>query len=181
MQARSWTWDDAQTAFVAGRDELLASNFRIHFVHDADDAAAAGNYDAALAYYQQVIDDPELDDWLAGEAGHASLAAYAQFRRMMTILQLGDLGSAEQALAGLLQAHPESVDGHGFAAMGEEFWSALSSGLDDSGSLNSEAMALGCQAAQAYAITHREETLDRLYYGYANRTYGPESICPLET
>jgi hypothetical protein len=179
QHVRIWTWDEDQIAFTASVEETLDSNFRIHRLHDADDAAAAGNFDAALAYYQQVIDDPELDDWLDGEAGHAALAAYARFRRLTTILELGDLDSAEQALAVLLQEHPQGTDGHGFAALGEQFWAALAGSLGDSGALNAEALEYGCQAAQAYAITHAEQTLDQLYYGYANRTYGPESICPL--
>lgn len=178
MHTRSWTWDDQPYAFTVAGEELLDSRYRIHRLHDADDAASAGNFDAALAYYQQVIEDPLLDDWIAGEAGHAALAGYARFRRMITILEIGDLESAEQALAALLQAHPEGDPGHGFAAMGEEFWAALPTGLVQAGTLNAEALALGCQAAQAYAITHPESTLDPLYYGYANRTYGAESICP---
>jgi hypothetical protein len=179
MLERRWDWDPGQQLFIPQSERLLESNFRIHRLHDADDAANSGNLDGALALYRQVIDDPTLDDWVAGEDGHQQLAAYARFRVMLAILQIGDLGSAEEALGELQLAHPAGTPGAGFAGLGAAFWSAFASANQGAQPPSPAAVAAGCQAAQAYSLTHSEETIDLLYYGYANRVYDAESICPL--
>lgn len=181
MLERSWDWDPGQRLFVPQSERLLESNFRIHRLHDADDSANSGDLDGALALYRQVIDDPELDDWLAGDDGYQQLAAYARFRVMLAILQIGDLGSVEEALGELQLAHPAGTPGAGFAELGAAFWSAFASSNQGARPPSSTAIAAGCRAAQAYSLTHSEETIDLLYYGYANRAYDAESLCPLSS
>ncbi len=144
-------------------------------LHDADDAAEAGNHDGALALYRAVISDDGLDDWLSADEGRANLAAYARFRRAVSILLLGDVASAQVELEALMNAHPAGAVGSAYASLGESFWLEYQLARSQG---NQDPLAAGCAAAQAYAITHRAEVLDPLYYGYANRSYGPADICP---
>ncbi len=172
---RIWSWSASQAAFLPDRESLHPSSYRIHVLHDAEDAAIAGNSDAALAYYQSVISDESLDDWLAGAEGHAQLAAYARFRRIVTITQIGDLDSAENELQALRDAFPSGAAGSAYADLAQIFWLEFMRAGDQG---DGDPLAAACAAAQAYAVIHGAEILDPLYYGYANRSYGPTEICP---
>ena len=172
---RVWSWSAEAFAFLPIHESLHPSSMRIHVLHDADDAARAGNLDAALAYYQSVIADESLDDWLAGAEGHAQLAGYARFRRVVTIIQIGDQASAQQELESLRAAFPSDAAGSAYADLAEVFWLELRRSQEQGGA---DHLAAACAAAQAYAVTHGAEILDPLYYGYANRSYGPTDICP---
>ncbi len=166
---RVWQWIEADSAFLVVEERLASPSFRIHALHDADQAALDGNLDHALHGYQQVIEDPTLDDYPHGEQGHAQLSAYALYRSMLVELLKGDPASAEETLNFLLEAYPEPSVGSGYSTLAREVWQSYQSKAD---------LDRACQIAQAYALGHSTEILEPLYYGYANKQYLAFDICP---
>ncbi|MCB9136526.1 MAG: hypothetical protein H6636_13960, partial [Anaerolineales bacterium] len=71
---RTWTYDAAQGVWVFAKDTLAPSNFRIHLLHDADTAANQGNDAQALEWYDRVINDNSLLDFVDPETEQANLA-----------------------------------------------------------------------------------------------------------
>jgi hypothetical protein len=167
---RQWSWDAASEAFLPSPDQPLPSHFRIHVLFDADQAVEDGQLDRALDLYNQVIDDDELDDWIDPIAERAVLSAYASFRLIHTNLLLGDRDTAENIQHSLRDQTPVDSPGMGFVEMADTFWSEY----ENTGELDT-----ACTAAQTYAISHQETTLDLLYFGYANPTYTAEDLCPI--
>ncbi len=167
---RSWTWNSEEAAFTPEGDVIQPSNYRIHRLWDADRAAAEGDYRAALSLYDEVIHANDLRDWADAEAERANLSAYARFRRVLALLQLGDLDGAQAAYDSLVQNVSPEAPGSAFAELAEAFWTEYQAEADLSGA---------CSAAQSFAITHSAEILDALYFGYANPSYGAADICPI--
>jgi tetratricopeptide (TPR) repeat protein len=170
QRTRTWSWDPASQTYVPGADVLLESNFRIHVLHDADQAAAMGDFAEALALYGQVIEDDALDDWISGNQGRANLSAFAMYRRVLTFLRWGKPVEAQAAYQALLAAHPAGSPGSAYAQMAEAFWSAYQSEAD---------LAKACTVAQGFAASNAEQVLDPLYFGYANPAYTASDICPV--
>jgi hypothetical protein len=168
---RIWGWSPEQSQFVVVNEQLAPPTFRIHMLHDADDAAAAGNLEAALVMYQRVREDGTLDDWIKDERGHAELAAFAAYRQMTLFVQLGRSEEARQALEFMQQAIPEGSPGYGMRLLAENFWETYS----DTGDV-----VAACTSARRYAEQQAATVLEPLQYGYANRIYTPADVCLVE-
>ena len=166
---RLWHWSKDERWFVPMEDRLASPIFRIHALHDADQAALVDDHDAALAGYLRVVEDPGLDDYPFGEDGHQRLSAYALYRIMLLWLRYVDSEQAASTLLFLQQAHSPGSPGEGYSQLAEEVWQAYQAQQD---------LGYACQIAQAYALTHPETVLEPLHYGYANRTYAAVDICP---
>jgi len=164
-RTRTWTWDAAAGAFTAGPDALAAPRFRIHLLNDADLAAAAGDPGTALDLYQQVIEDGRYDDWIYGETGQRTLAAFATFRQMWLHLSQGDTGAARRSLE-FMQASATN-DTADMLTLAEVTFEAFESG----------GLGAACSAAQAYGAAHAASVLDPLNYGYANRAFSAPDLC----
>lgn len=167
---REWTWDSPQHAFIPSSDILLPSSYRIHALYDADRLSKEGEFAAALALYQEVIETDSLQDWVDPGLERANLAAYASFRIMLTHLLLEDRSAAENTFASLQNDFPLGAQGAAFTALAEAFWNEYAPNGD---------IVAGCSAAQSYAQSHSETVIDSLYFGYANPIYEAEDICPL--
>jgi hypothetical protein len=169
QRTRTWNWDAAAQALIPGPDVLLPSDFRIHVVLDADQAALAGDYAAAHDLYYRVVTDESLQDVEFSPEPRDHLIAYAMYREVVTYVLMNDLGDA-QVVYGILQnSYPAGAPGHAYAELGTAFWDLYSA---------SEDLAASCQAARAYAEAHADEVLSPLYYGYANPTYTAAEVCP---
>ena len=166
---RLWHWVKSQSLFVVTEEILSTPKFRIHVLHDADQAALKGDFDTALSGYLRVIEDPALDDYPFGDEGHKHLSGYALYRTMLLWIQRGDLEQAATTLSFLQEAHPSGHPGEGFRALAEEVWQAYQTQPD---------LMYACQWSQAYAVEEREKILDPLNYGYANKIYTAADICP---
>lgn len=166
---RTWTWDANVGSFLPSSDTFLPSNFRIHALHDADQAVENGDYASAIESYYTVIENDELLDYLDPLIEHTNLGAYASFRLILTYLLMNDFEAAEDAYTSITYNYPPGDLGADFALMADAFWSEYES----SGDLGS-----ACFAAQAFANSHQETIIDVLYYGYANPSYEAVDLCP---
>ncbi len=166
---RTWSWNASRQAFVVSGEVLQPSNFRIHILHDADEALAKGEYERAHELYRRVILDDTLDDWIDAVDERANLGAFAMYRKILAYLLQYDYGDAQVAYGILQNSYPGSAVGSAFAQMARAFWEAYEPAQD---------LAAGCAAAEAFAIAHPAEVLDPLSYGYANRVYSAFDMCP---
>jgi hypothetical protein len=185
-----WGWNG--TAIALERWDSDPPEYRFQAIQDGDDLTQFRDLERALASYRRAVNDNRLKsfqlfqtpDFVLLRYGAASpapnpaerlrLTAYAQFRIMLVHLLLGDEDEAESALLSLVESHPESDPGLPYSEMAEAFWEAYASGRE---------IGPGCEAAVDYALRHANEVLIPLgssNYGYWNREYRPEDICPFE-
>jgi hypothetical protein len=166
---RQWTWDEDQEAFLPSPDIYLPSNFRIHTLHDADQAAQDGDYEEAVERYTAVIEDDELQDYMEPAVERPQLAAYASFRLMLTYLLMNEISQAETTHSSIMTNYPAGSPDSDFARMADAFWNEYQSSRD---------IGSACLVAQSFADSHPETIMEPLYYGYANPTYEATAICP---
>lgn len=166
---RTWQWSPERSKFISVKEQLAPPTYRIHLLHDADDAASAGNLEAALIMYQRVREDGSLDDWIKGQDGYTQLAAFATYRQMTLQLQLGRPAMAEQALQFLQESVPEGSTAYGIRSLAEAYWEAY---------LETGELEAACAAARRFAQQQPADVLEPLQYGYANRSYTPAEVCP---
>ncbi len=165
---RVWEWSDDRSKFVFAGEQLAAPTYRIHLLHDADDAASAGNLEEALIMYQRVRENASLDDWIKGEAGFAELAAFATYRQMTIYVALDRTNAAQQAVQFLQEAVPQDDPAYGMRLLAEAYWQTY---------LETEDAQAACSNARRFAEQHPSQVLEPLQYGYANRTYTSADIC----
>ncbi|TET96784.1 MAG: hypothetical protein E3J30_11015 [Anaerolineales bacterium] len=169
---RTWTWHAESGRFEVSGEALADPKYRIHVLHDADQAALEGDYETAAIGYLRVMEDGTLDDWSSGEDGRAALRAYAAFRLIVINVRIGNTANAEAGMLFLQAAYPPESPHHAYAELAENFWEAYQISGDP---------GEACLAAQRYALNNPEAVLEPLYYGYANRTYLAVDICPLDS
>jgi uncharacterized protein YceK len=168
---RTWTWHAESGHFEVSEETLTDPKYRIHVLHDADQAALEGDYETASIGYLRVMEDGTLDDWSSGEDGRAALRAYAAFRQIVIDVRIGNTTNAESGMLFLRAAYPPESPHHAYAELAETFWEAYQISGDP---------GEACLAAQRYALNNPEAVVQPLYYGYANRTYLAADICPLD-
>ena len=167
---RTWSLSPELSLFVASPDVPLPSDFRIHTLLDAEQAARAGDDSTAIALYNRVIQDSALLDWADPPRERAVLAAYAMFRVLTLQLLSGDAEGARLTYSALLASHAAGTAGGPYAEMAEAFWQAYEAG---------QSLPAACQVAQSFALTHTTEILDALQFGYANPAFSTTDVCPL--
>jgi hypothetical protein len=166
-----WGYDPGAAGWVLTDQVSDPSPYRIHVLHDADDAVARADFDYAVTQYRRVIGEAGLDDWTLGEQGHGDLAAYARFRIFAIAVALQDNAAADAALAELQENYPSGSPYRDYVEMAILFRNAHNSG----------GLSAACTAAAGFAESHPATILDPLgsgVYGYANRDYTGESMCP---
>ena len=168
---RTWTWHAGSGRFEVSEETVADPKYRIHVLHDADQAALEGDYETAVIGYLRVMEDGTLDDWLPGEDGRAALRAYAAFRQIVVDVRNGNTANAETGILFLQAAYPPESPHFAYADLAENFWETYQISGDP---------GEACLAAQSYALNNPEGVLEPLYYGYANRTYLAADICPLD-
>ncbi len=183
--------------FTLRESYYSAPEYRFQALQDADREMDAGDYVAAQAGYNAVINDAALDWWspakqenwiavrmathgtdpsptpLPGDGGleRTQLSAYAYFRLMLLHLLQAQPAEAETVYATLQTEYPIGSAGHPYAEMGAAFWQAYTA---------DQTVAAGCAAAVGYATAH-PDTLTPLgsdYHGWQSPTYTPEMVCP---
>jgi len=168
-----WEWNGAQ--YVKAATELSPVEYRIHAIYEGDDAFRAGETDRAVEWYSRAILDDSLKDWHA-EIGYRTqtdrvvLTAYARYRLLLIGVRRGDANARDQ-LDALLAENPAGSPAYETARMAQVFWDSYQS----TSSWNE-----ACTAANAYANEKYQIFEDLNLFGYANRTYIPADLCPVE-
>lgn len=168
---RTWTWHPESGRFELSEEALANPKYRIHVLHDADQAALEGDYETATIGYLRVMEDGTLDDWSSGDDGRAALRAYAAFRQIVIDIRNGNTANAEVGIDFLRAAYPPESPHHAYVGLMERFWETYQIEGD---------LKEACLAAQSYALNNPDDILEPLYYGYANRTYLAADICPFD-
>jgi hypothetical protein len=145
---------------------LEPPRYRIHALHDGDDAFRRGELETALDLYDRVVSDEELLDWPAPGDRRAELAAYASFRRVLAYLVEDASDRAQAELAG--RQTDSSPTGSAFAELARRLLAAYANGALDG----------ACAAAAPFIAENAGALLTPLDFGYENRSYTAADICP---
>jgi hypothetical protein len=170
-ETQIWRWNGAQFAKVSS--SLSPVEYRIHAIYEADDAFAKGDYSSAIDWYGRAITDDSLKDWLT-EIGYskahdrATLTAYARFRLLLIGVLRGDANASDQ-LDQLTNDFPVGAFGHDTQQMASIFWNKYQATQD---------VKVACAAADAFANVKYQITDDLGLFGYANRSYTSDDMCP---
>lgn len=171
------TWRDVYTwqgeGFERVEHEATSPAHPIHLINEADDLLLSGEYADAIPLLQRSYEDPLLDrEWALYEGWEADLEAYARYRVMLSHVALGADEQAQAVYERLVEDFPTAdVPGGVFAGWAETFWSAYQPG----GSAGA-----GCEAVLALVDTPDFDVIPLNQYGYANRQYDPQEMCPLD-
>jgi hypothetical protein len=172
VERQIWKWNGAQYVQVSA--ELSPVEYRIHAVYEGDDAFKAGDYGKAIDWYSRVITDDSLKDWQV-EAGFVkphdreTLTAYARFRLLLIGLLRGDANARDQ-LDRLTADFPDGSPVHDTQQLALAFWNKYQEAQD---------IKAACAVADAYANDQYQIVDDLNLFGYANRTYTSDDICPI--
>jgi len=172
--------------------------YRFQAIQDGDNYTLDGNYNDALASYQEAIFNDQLKGWSDAERAnliahgnviysgsptptslpphnedYLQLAAYAHFRIMVLHILNGYHGDAQSVYDTLQEKFSAGNDGSPYAEMAKAFWQEY---------LKSKDIGLACQQAVDYADKHREILipLSGPPNGFWNRTYSPQDVCPFK-
>jgi hypothetical protein len=183
----TWAWNGY--GFRLFRSDFESAIYRFQAVQDGDDRALAGRYKDALGFYEQAISDDDLLGWSEGQLWpdtaygesakptpdpdeRARLSAYALYRTVLTQVASGAPEEAQATFEVLKEQFPEEDPGYPYAQLAEAFWNEYSTRAD---------VVRACAKAAEFADAHAEAILAPLgsrFYGYLNRDYGAEDVCP---
>ena len=172
-----WKWNGAQ--YVKVSSTLSPVEYRIQAVYEADDAFKAGDYQPAIDWYTRVINDDTLKDWLT-EINYPkahdrdTLTAYARFRLLLIGLLRGDVNAHDQ-LDQLTNAYPDGNPVHLTQQMAQVFWDKYQATKD---------FKAACAVADAFANSGDNGQYlivdDLNLFGYTNRMYTSDDMCPIK-
>ena len=186
-----WMWNGLE--FILQDVSFSPATYRYQAIQDGDDASLVGDFDGAMSSYKAAIEDADLEGWnpawlgldsLVGEGTPAPtfppadpderprLEAYARFRMLLIELARGRLDEAENQLRILKAGFGQDSSAYPFVELSEIVWDAH---------LDTQGMGRACSLAIDYASAHEEQVLAPLgstYYGFLNRDYDPQDICP---
>ncbi|KAB2902570.1 MAG: hypothetical protein F9K27_16415 [Anaerolineae bacterium] len=161
-------WDWTGSNYVLAIRVPDESRYRIHTLHDADNELLNDNLRAAIDGYEAVRDGENLFPWSVPNEAE-NLRAFATFRMVTAYARLGNSNRSRQFLDSLISENPEGSPGAVYAAMGRAFFDVFIAGGGSSG---------GCQAALGVASSRPEALSFLNSYGYANRSYTLNELCP---
>lgn len=168
-QTKVWQYDPGQELWAFASNTPDPAVYRLHALHDADAAANRGDFEAALALYDRVINDDTLQDWVDPATERATLSAFALYRELTLYLHDGNAAQAEAILLELQTRFPPDSAQRGYVDMALLFRDTYPTGWD-----------AACAAVTDFAATHAAQILDSLgsmAFGYGNPDYTPEMMC----
>ncbi len=183
-----WAWDGY--AFSLQCVQHTAPVYRFQAVHDGDNAFYCGDFESALAFYQQAIFDESLFGWSSGQLWPDSayggsptptpdleersrLSAYARYRIMLLHTVRDFMAEAEIVYDTLQELFPQGTPGFRYAELARIFWETYR----QSGEIEA-----ACSAVIEHAALHQLEILAPLggdFYGLGQRAYEPADVCPI--
>jgi hypothetical protein len=170
-QIRRWSYQSDREVWEVIDERLGESSYRIHVLHDADQAAETGDYDVALILYQRVISDTTLVDWVNPVEEQDTLAAYARYRLVLLYQIRGQDQFSQITLREMEQTYPETSSLHAYTLMAKTMMDAYAS----------DGLEAACREARNFARENETEILAPLgpeAFGYGNPAYTPEDVCP---
>jgi hypothetical protein len=173
LRAVTETWSFTGYVFTRTGKLFGPPVYRIHALHDADEALRQRDFVTAEMLYWRVINDATLQNWRAGAAAQTEaqmLAAFAYVRLMQSAAIRGDAATAQTALNNLQTMALKSSVGEPYIRLGEAFYEAYTQTND---------YRRACAAAIAYAesnpATYRMLGAD--VYGFDNFDYAASDMC----
>lgn len=191
-------WDGLH--FLYSSLEMDPPEYRFQALQDADRFFLMGDYDRALAFYQDVIFDQVLEWWSEERKNYEreifyyslgkdpdptllppeqdaneypTLAAYARYRILLYYLSNGWDEDARVVYDTLQEKYPPGAVGHQYAHIATILWNAYQEQRDP---------VEACAQVVDYTRMHTEEIvvpLNPWYYGLQSHRYVPEDICPI--
>lgn len=168
--SETWAFNGATMGQIgATREPAL---YRIHALHDADDAFRRKDFAGASGLYNRVLSDASLQAWDgpgALQEEQSALGAFAQFRLAQIALAQGNSAGAKSALASLASM-PANAESQPYAAMAKTVGDALTDSND---------AVVACNTAVAFAEKNPKtyEQLGSATFGFANPDYQPADMC----
>jgi hypothetical protein len=168
-----WDWNGAQ--YVKVQTDWSPVEYRIHAIYEADDALAAGDEQRAIDWYGRALTDDTLKDWLT-EIGYTrahdkdTLKAYARFRLLLIGLRRGEANAHDQ-LDALAAEYPEGSPVHQTQQMAQLLWDTYQA---------TQNWAETCVTVNRFANEEFEIVDDLGLFGYANRLYISDDMCPFK-
>lgn len=182
----TYRWDGAQ--FAPAIIVASALQYRIHAIHDGDAALGDGDVQAAVAAYQIAIDNNGLLEWgYPNEREY--LIAFARYRLMLAYTIANNISRAQRAHDQLMAQYtapvpppvPEGqptntpappigpLPGQDYASMADLFWQNFSVNRD---------IGRACQLVVGFARANPRVLEPLNSFGFANRSYTAEDMCP---
>jgi tetratricopeptide (TPR) repeat protein len=171
--------------------------YRFQEIQDGDRQTSYGNYTSALSFYQEAINNDDLEWWSyerndyeifvfnsrfdtnpvlpptpnPDPAEYPRLAAYAYYRILLLHLVQGQEAEAESTYQTLQDTFGIDPYAAPYVEMATAFWEAYQS---------TQKMYDGCAAAIQYAVEHPQilTPLGSDYHGSQSHTYVPADVCP---
>jgi hypothetical protein len=185
-----YKWDG--TLYTLAEVIRPIAEYRIHLIHDADDALVEGEYTDAIRQFREAFNSDDLLPWTyLNEDPY--LRAYARFRLMLAYVRAGNLNAAQTAhddLMALFAPPPPPCDpaidpscqlpptptpffgpapGIEFARMADLFWADFSVNRN---------LGVACELVVGYARANPDALEALNSFGYANRQYTAADMCP---
>ena len=170
--SRIWEYAPFQGVWTPGGDILGPSNYRIHALHDAETTAWNGEMDIALVLYWRVIQDPALEAWAQPEIEWANLSAFAYYKLVALYTLRGEESQAVEVLEEMGERVGEESSQRVYYEMAILFRDVYAA----------SSLENACVSTAGFAGSNREtilEPLGSLVFGYANRDFDPEDMCPV--
>lgn len=147
-----------------------ASEFRFHWLYDANDAFAADDNENARFLYGEVVGNEELKDveWAdPADEIKAATRQFAAFRLALLSLQADNTAQARQWRDWLTAEYPETPLAQAAVTLLDEY----------SRNLN---LAAACQTITTDLLLLDRPTGPLEYMGYANPALTAEDVCPID-
>lgn len=191
--ALTWNGDHFQPL----PERLDPPEYRFQAVQDGDVETQRGNYEEAMRFYRQALNDRQLKGW-SEELYHqqwdryttregtptptpapvdpneyAVLSAYIRYRFMLIHIAQGNADQAQAEFEAFQQEVLPGQPGDDYLLLARKFWTAYQPQHN---------LAAACAATRAYAHDLRKQLLypiDSTWHGWQVQDYGT-LICPFE-
>ncbi len=152
-------------AFALAETKVDSSTYLYFKVVDANALMLNKQYNEAIVFYQEAINNTKLELSGRRDSERADLQAFSRFRAMVAYALLGDFAKAQSARNDLSAKQPNHI----YARVAKTFWDAY---------LPRRSVAAGCNAITTFAQANTAVPAVLQDFGYANLDLKAEDVCP---